>query len=486
MKDNRMIHGKNYIRLVNICLGALLIAGCGGGNNTAPNPVIRSFQTTPSIISKGQPVTLFYSYTGLRATLSDGVTTTRLLFGNFTTFKPSASTTYTLTVTNIKGVTVSASTLVTLSPILGRYSSTAGKTIDPRDNHTATLLPGGKVLLAGGGLGITGSNHYRKSAELFDPATGISTRTTGFMAYSSALHTATLLKTGMVLVAGGWDSTRSRKDAQLYNPATGLFTPTALYNPATGLFTPATGAMSAPRCGHTATLLGNGKVLITGGYDGAASLANADLYDPATGAFTPTNPMHVARFAHTATLLNTGKVLITGGNPSDTRCELYDPATGTFTLTGSMNVARSHHAATLLSGGTKAGVLIAGGATGANAELYDPVTGTFSFTDSMTVLRTYLTATLLEDTRVLLAGGSGDNTAEFYDPDTRTFAGPPRLFAPGAVKPLPLLLMNEVRTSHTATLIPKGTQLSDGSVLAHDMVFIAGGTGAINKAEIFR
>jgi len=467
-----MLHVKNGIRLLNIFLGALLIAGCGGGNDTAPNPAIRSFQTTPSIVSKGQPTTLFYSYSGLKATLSDGVVTTRLLFGNFTTFKPSATTKYTLTVTNSKGITVSASTLVTLSPILGRFSSSAGKTIDPRDNHTATLLPGGKVLIAGGGLGITGSNHYHRSAELFDPATGISTRTTGFMAYSSALHTATLLNSGKVLVAGGWDSTRSRSDAQLYNPATGTFAPT--------------GSMSDVRSAHTATILNNGTVLIAGGYNGASPLASAELYNPATGAFTPTGSMHVARSAHTATLLNTGKVLIAGGTPDNTRCELYDPATGTFTLTGSLNLARSNHTATLLSGGGNAGVLIAGGATAANAELYDPVTGTFAFTYSMTVLRTYLTATLLEDTRVLLAGGSGDNTAEFYDPNTRAFAGPPIQFAPGEVKPLPLLLMNEVRTSHTATLIPKGTTLSNGSVLTHDMVLIVGGTGAVSKAELFR
>jgi hypothetical protein len=482
MKEDGMLHGKNYIRLVNICLGILLIAGCGGGDNLAPNPAVKSFQTTPSIISMGQPVTLFYSYTGLRATLSNGVTTTPILFGNYTTFKPSATTKYTLTVTNIKGVTVSASTTVTLSPILGRFSSTSGKTIDPRDNHTATLLrsvngvPGAKVLLVGGGLGLTGSNHYHKSAELFDPATGTSTRTAGFMPYSSALHTATPIVlnngSGMVLVAGGWDGAKSRNDAQLFNPATGLFS--------------ATGFMSVARAGHTATILNNGKVLITGGYDGAVSRTNAELYNPATGTFTPTGPMTVARTFHTATLLNTGKVLVAGGSSSDTRCEIYDPSTGAFTLTGNLNVARSNHAATLLSGGTNAGVLISGGATGAYAELYDPISGTFSLTDSMTVLRTYLTATLLEDSRVILAGGSGDNTAEFYDPNTRTFAGPPRLFAPGAVKPMPLLLMNEVRSSHTATLIPKGTTMSDGSVLAHDMVFIVGGTGLINKAEILR
>jgi WD40 repeat protein len=280
----------------------------------------------------------------------------------------------------------------------------------------------------------------------------------------------------MVLVAGGWDSTKSRKDAQLYNPAA---------NGGAGAFTP-TGFMFAPRAAHTATILSSGKVLITGGYDGAVSLANAELYDPASGTFTATSPMNVARSFHTATVLSNGKVLVAGGSPSDTRCELYDPNTGTFTLTGNMYYPRSSHAAIQLSGGINAKVLIAGGSTSAYAELYDPVTGTFSLTNPLTVLRTYLTATLLDDTRVLLAGGSGDNTAEFYDPNTRTFAGPPRLFAPGAVKPLPLLLMNEVRSSPTATLIPKGTTLSDGSVPAHDMVFIVGGTGLISKAEILR
>ena len=157
----------------------------------------------------------------------------------------------------------------------------------------------------GGGLGLAGANRYHKSAELFDPATGNSTRTTGFMAYSSALHTATLLNNGNVLVAGGWDSAKSHNDAQLYNPNTGLFT--------------ATGSMTFARSAHTATLLNNGMVLITGGYDGAVPMASAELYNPVTGLFTTIGPMHVARSAHTATLLNNGKVLIAGGTPANTR-----------------------------------------------------------------------------------------------------------------------------------------------------------------------
>jgi WD40 repeat protein len=358
---------------------------------------------------------------------------------------------------------VSESATVTLSPILGRFTSSIGKTIDARDNHTATLLPGGKILLAGGSM-HEGALHYRKNAELFDPVSGTSPAT-GFMMYSSASHTATLLGSGKVLLTGGWDGFNSHKEAQLFDPAA---------NAGAGAFSFTTGSMNSVRALHTATLLGSGKVLITGGYDGSASLSSAELYDPGTGTFTPTGSMAIARMAHTATLLNNGKVLIAGGTPDNTLCELYDPNTGTFTATGRMNLGRSYHTATVLSNGPNAKVLIAGGASGTIAELYDPVTGTFGVTNPMTTVRTFHTATLLSDTRVLLAGGSSDNTAELYDPNTRTFAGPVILLPPGSVKPLPFLLMNEVRASHTATLLPNG------------LVFIAGGTGASNKTEQFK
>jgi hypothetical protein len=475
MKENDMLHAKNIILLVNISICIAFIAGCGDHSNTPPNPAIVSFQATPSIISKGQSTTLSLNFANGRGFVSDGVVS-KLTFGNATTIKPTATTTYTLTVTNPKGVVISKSALVTLSPIQGRFSSTARITNDARDNHTATFLPTiGKVLLAGGVAANTGGLQFNKSAELFDPATGISTPTglNGFMRYSSALHTATYLgANNSVLITGGW-SGRAHNDAQIYNPATGTFSLTA-------------GSMTVARSAHTATLLNNGLVLIIGGFDGASSLASAELYNPATGTFAVTGSMTFARSAHTATLLNNGKVLIAGGTSDFPRCELYDPSTGTFTQTGSMTFARSNHTATLLSGGVNAEVLIAGGSSGANAELYDPVTGTFALTNSMTVLRTFLTATLLEDSRVILAGGSGDNTAEFYDPNTRTFAGPVLHLDPGTVKPMPFLLMNEVRTSHTATLLPKGTTLSDGTTLSHDMVFIVGGTGAKNKAELLR
>jgi hypothetical protein len=184
-----------------------------------------------------------------------------------------------------------------------------------------------------------------------------------------------------------------------------------------------TGNMTTARWLHTATLLANGKVLITGGSQSATvALASAELYDPSTGTFSPTGNMAAARAGHSATLLPDGRVLITGG----TIVEVYDPASGKFSSTGNMATLRSGHTATLLNSGK---VLIAGGCgtTGvlASAELYDPSTGMFLPAGNMTTARCRARATLLPDGRVLIVPGEeGDDydSAEIYDPLTGVFS----------------------------------------------------------------
>jgi Galactose oxidase, central domain len=248
----------------------------------------------------------------------------------------------------------------------------------PRSNHTATLLPNGRVLLAGGTDG--------PSAELYDPGTGQFTRT-GDM--STGGGGGILLQSGKVLFLGG----------ELYDPSTGAFTPT--------------GHMTW-NTSDTATLLLDGRVLVTRGAPEDFPPFLAEVYDPATGTFSPTGKMVIAHTQPTATLLANGKVLIAGGDWGDGDgasyvAELYDPATGTFSLTGRMIIGREQDAASVLPDGT---VLLAGAHEvadrAASAEIYDPVKGIFNSTRSMAGAWELHTATLLNDGRVLIAGGDNE------------------------------------------------------------------------------
>jgi hypothetical protein len=197
----------------------------------------------------------------------------------------------------------------------------------------------------------------------------------------------------------------------------------------------ATGSMSGVRSKHSATLLGNGKVLVAGGQGDSVNLATAELYDPATGRFTFTagNLTTTYRMNHTGTLLPNGKVLIAGGHCSSLHADIFDPDTGRFTATGGdMVIERPGHTATLLENGK---VLIAGGygvsSAELSAELYDPAADSFSATTgAMLHRRCSHSATLLEDGRTLIAGGRATTvilaTAELY--------GSPDMFMEGAAR----------------------------------------------------
>jgi len=351
------------------------------------------------------------------------------------------------------------------NPVTGDWTPT-GSMGTARQWHTATLLPNGKVLAAGGHQ-QTPATIGLASAEIFDPGTGTWTPT-GSLGMAREHHTATILPNGKVLVAGGtsfgaglftstelydpaagtWSATGSLGSARVFHVTmqiqdgsvlvAGGFYPypwsqyranTERYDPATGTWTPAYGQGSA-REGHTATLLPNGKVLVAGGNLGySLALNSAELFDPATNAWTPTGSLGTSRTNQTATLLPNGKVLAVGGwedtggaTAPTASAEIYDPSLGTWTPTGRMNTARAGHTATLLQGGK---VLITGGdssgvAPGASAEIYDTSSGTWSSTGSMGTARAGHTATLLPNGTVLVAGGWYSN-AEVYTPATGTW-----------------------------------------------------------------
>jgi hypothetical protein len=319
-----------------------------------------------------------------------------------------------------------------------------------REEHTATLLRNGRVLVAGG---TDGRGKVLASAEVYDPATN-TWSPAGSMAATRIDHTATLLPSGKVLVAGGVVMpypAPSLASAELYDPSTTAWSMAA--------------PMIESRTRHTATLLPDGRVLVVGGQrfdlhgDGLfpGRPTDAEIYDPKANRWSSTAPTDASRLAQTATQLPDGRVLVTGGQDDFAvtlkSTEIYDAPHDRWVSAAPMAIARSGHVATLMANGD---VLVAGGLgeepsrltiSLTSAEIYDPRTNLWVSVASMAEFRVAVTATLLRNGMVLVVGASGQSRAELYDPaqDRWVRTGP-----------------SMDRYQHTATRLPDGKVLIVG------------------------
>jgi N-acetylneuraminic acid mutarotase len=260
-----------------------------------------------------------------------------------------------------------------------------------RVSATATVLRDGTVLVAGG---TDGGANALASAERYDPATD-SWASAGTMATARSEPTATLLRDGTVLVAGGSDSGGTvLASAERYDPATNGWSPAA--SPATA------------RAGAVAALLRDGTVLVAGGSGTLSTpLASAERYDPTADSWSAAADMSTPRWGSGATTLADGSLLVAGGfgNEGGTAtAERYDPAHDTWARTGNLGQVRSGATAVRLTNGT---VLLSGGSAGVaeRPELYDPVSDRWYPAGTQTSTRFTGTVTLLGDGSVLAAGG---------------------------------------------------------------------------------
>ena len=340
------------------------------------------------------------------------------------------------------------STSASLAQAPASWSAT-GSMATARYAFSGVQLTNGKVLVAGG----IGTGGVLNSAELYDPATGLWSPTAS-MKMARAYQATALLPNGYVLVVGG--CTTSTCSAG---------TPTAeIYNPKTGQWRGA-GKMSTLRYFFAATPLLDGNILVEGGCnkgDCGTVAKTAELFNPRTRTWTPTGSLKTGRDYHTATLLSDGRVLVTGGytvQGASNSVELYDPLSATWSSGPGMISARALHSASALPDGRAA---VAGGLVGFLpsdlTEVYDPVLNNWSPTGNLTTKRAGQTALILATGQAMVIGGYSYvrpfyfevSSCEVFDATTNTWT----LTAE----------MTDARDEHVTVLLGNGQVLAAGGL----------------------
>ncbi len=309
------------------------------------------------------------------------------------------------------------------------------------DGIPAVVLNDGRVLV------VNGASVSARTAELYDPVT-LTWAFTGSTINQRQGASLTLLANGKALLAGG-----NNVNAELYDPATGTWS--------------SGGATPSMQIFATATPLGpayGNKVLLVGGYGTGSNGTNTAIYDPATNSWSAGPPMVQPRVNHATTLLPDGRVLVLGGAPSINNpasvatAEVYDPAANSWSSFPSMTAARQYHTATALADGR---VLVLGGYVNTATpfpEIYTPgpggTPGTWGGTGGGTSWRYRHTATKLLDGRVLMVGGTDMSntlsikTTSLYNPTTNNWLDSAQI-----------LTYTWTATGHSAPLLQDGTVL---------------------------